>query len=312
MKKRAIIFLLVSLTVMSVILPALAAATPSENVETPEPVSAEVEQEPEPEQEAEPEAFIFLNGQPQFLEYELRNGITYVTVNSFVSMMDPQAVVEEEDGAAAVSSVRVTQIVDAEGNTASVVQETLSMAASVRMAYMVANGRYFYVKDNLIMLNGRVAVPVRVLAKVFNLDVGYNGSVLLTSNQNRGAYIESGDSYYNGDTLYWLSHIIYAESGNQSLDGKIAVGNVVMNRVNDPQFPNNIYDVLYQENQFSPVYSGSIWDTPNDESVVAAKLVMDGAQIMPTALFFNTVGASTFASRTRPYIATIGAHAFYS
>ena len=309
MKKRAIIILLVSLTVMSVILPALAAAAPSENRDTPEPASAA---EPEPEQEAEPEAFVFLDGKPQFVEYELRNGTTYVTVDSFVSMMDPQAMVEEEYGVVAVSSARVGQVVDAEGNTASVVQESLSMAVSIRVAYIIANGRYFYVKDNLIMLNGRVAVPVRILAKVFNLDVGYDGKVLLTSNQARGAYVEPGDSYYDGDTLYWLSHIINAESGNQSLAGKIAVGNVVMNRVKDPEFPDTVYGVLYQENQFSPVYSGSIWDEPNDESVVAAKLVMDGTQILPTALFFNTVGASTFASRNRPYIATIGAHAFYS
>ena len=311
MKKRAIISLLVSLIVMSVILPALATESP-ENVETPEPVSAEAEPEPETEQEPEPEAFIYLDGTPQFLEYELINGTTYVTVDSFVAMMDPQAVVEEADGAAAVSSVRMGQIVDDEGNTADVVQETLSMAVSVQVPYIVANGRYFYVRDSLIMLNGHVAAPIRVLTKVFNLDVDYNGTVLLTSGQDRSAYIQPGDSYYNGDTLYWLSHIIFAESGNQSLEGKIAVGNVVMNRVNDSQFPNNIYDVLYQENQFYPVSSGSIWDTPNDESVVAAKLVMDGTQIVPTALFFNTVYVSSFASRNRPYITTIGAHAFYS
>ena len=305
MKKRAIIFLLVSLTVMGVILPALA-SEPVENEKTSEPVSVGAEQE------AEPQAFIFLDGMPQFLEYELRNGTTYVTVNSFVSMMDPKAVVKEEYGVVSVSSARVAQIVDAEGNTADVVQETLNMEVSIRVAYIVANGRYFYVKDNLIMLNGRVAAPVRVLAKVFNLDVGYNGAVLLTSSQDRGAYIEPGDSYYNEDTLYWLSHIIHAESGNQSLTGKIAVGNVVMNRVNDPQFPDNICDVLYQEGQFNPISSGSIWDTPNDESVVAAKLVMDGTQILPTALFFNVAGAPSFASRSRPYVTTIGAHAFYA
>ena len=308
MKKRAIIFLLVSLVVVSIILPALAASPSENNEEIPEP---EVEQEVEPEQEADPPAFIYLNGVPQYVEYELRKGTTYVTVSSFVSMIDPQAAVEEEKGIVAVSSARVEQIVDAEGNTANVEQETLSMTVSTKTPYIVANGRYLYAKDSIVMVNGHVAVPIRMLAQVFNLDVGYNGTVLLTRKQTRSAYIQPGDSYYDDDTLYWLSHIINAESGNQPLDGMIAVGNVVMNRVNDPLFPDNIYDVLYQKNQFSPAGSGSIKNTPNDESVVAAKLVMDGAQVMPSALFFARAGMSCFASRTRTYVATIGDHAFY-
>ena len=309
MKKRAIIALLVSLVVMSVVLPALATA-PSETAQAPEQVSAEAESEPE--QEPEPDAFIYLDGMPQQLEYALKNGTTYVTVDSFVSMMDPQAAVEEEYGVASISSAKVGQTVDAEGNAVSVVQETFSMAVSIRVPYVVANGCYFYVKDNLIMLHGRVAAPIRVLAQVFNLNVGFDGRVLLTRAQGGRTYIEPGSSYYDGDTLYWLSHIINAESGNQSLDGKIAVGNVVMNRVKDPMFPDTLYGVLYQPNQFGPISNGSIWDEPNAESVVAAKLVLDGTQILPTALFFNTVGIPCFASMTRPYITTIGAHAFYS
>ena len=301
MKKRAVSSLLASLAVVSLILPALA-TEPLENEETPADV------------ETEPESAIFLDGISQPVEYEIRNGITYVTVASFVSMMDPQAVVEEENGVATVSSAKVEEIVDDEGNTANVVQETLSMTVSIQVPYIVANGRYLYAKDSLTMLNDRVAAPVRALAKVFNLDVSYDSearAVLLTHGQTLDAYIQPGGSYYNGDTLYWLSRIIYAESGNQILDGKIAVGNVVMNRVNSPLFPNNIYDVLTQKNQFSPASTLSK-KTPNSESVLAAKLVMDGAQVVPTALFFARAGASCYASRNRPYVTTLGAHAFYA
>ena len=312
MKKRAIIFLLVTLVVVSFILPALAAA-PSEN-EGENEEAAEPDYE-EAEQEAEPASFIILDGVPQFVDYEVRDGTAYVTVCSFVAMLDPQAVVEEEGGVAAVSSARVEEIVDAEGNTANVVQELLSMTVSTHVPYIVANGRYLYAKDSIIMLNDRVAAPVRILAKVFNLDVSYDAeahAALLVRGQTGSAYIQPGDSYYIGDTLYWLSRIINAESGNQPMDGKIAVGNVVMNRVNNPQFPATIYDVLYQQNQFSPASTGSIKNTPNDDSVVAAKLVMDGAQIVPDALFFARAGVACYASRTRAYVATIGDHAFYA
>ena len=307
MKKRAIISLLVSLVVVSFTIPALAAPL-SETEEVPEPVYEEAEQE------AEPEAFIYLDGIPQFVEYELRDGTTFITVSSFVTMVDPQAVVEEENGVAVISSARVEQIVDAEGNTANVVQETLSMTVSAQTPYIVANGRCLYAKDSIVMLNGHVAAPVRILAKVFNLNASYDAAAqaaVLTHDPACGAYIQSGDSYYDSDTLYWLSHIINAESGNQSLDGKIAVGNVVMNRVNSPEFPGTIYDVLYQRNQFTPAITGSIKRTPNDGSVVAAKLVMEGTQIVPTALFFNMAGLNCYASRNRTYVATIGDHAFY-
>ena len=198
---------------------------------------------------------------------------------------------------------------------ADAVVETLSMSAVPGSLYVQANGRYLYVKDGLKQVNGKLAVPVRVLAKIYNLDVGYDGAtgnVTLTHQAGTGAFLQNGATYYNGDTLYWLSHIIYAESGNQPMLGKIAVGNVVMNRVASPLFPNNIYDVLFQRNQFSPAISGSIYRDPNADSVVAAKLVMDGAVALENVLFFNRAGLNSYASRNRPYVATIGAHAFYA
>ena len=303
MKKRAVSSLLAILAVVSFILPALAT----------EPVGGEKKPVPAGAQ-AEPRGFIFLDGVSQPVEYETGNGTTYVTVASFVSMVDPEAVVEEEDGVVTVSSAVVEEIIDDEGNTANVVLETLSMKVSVKTPYIAANGRYLYAKDSIVMLDDCVAAPIRMLAKVFNIDVDYDAeaqAVLLTHGKGAEAYIRPGDSYYDADTLYWLSRIIYAESGNQILDGKIAVGNVVMNRVNNPLFPNNIYDVLNQKNQFSTASSLSK-RTPNSESVLAAKLVMDGAQVVPNALFFARAGLSCYASKNRPYVTTIGAHAFYA
>ena len=94
--------------------------------------------------------------------------------------------------------------------------------------------------------------------------------------------------------------------------GKIAVGNVVMNRVASYKFPNTVEGVIFQKNQFSPASSGSIHRDPNWESVVAAKLVLDGAVVLENALFFNRAGLNCYASRNRPYVATIGGHSFYA
>ena len=117
-----------------------------------------------------------------------------------------------------------------------------------------------------------------------------------------------------GGQMAILSRIIYAESGNQSLDGKIAVGNVVLNRVASPRFPNTVYEVIFQRNQFTPAMTGSINRTPSAESVIAAKLCLDGANTAGDALYFVNPNMSPYswASRNRPYVATIGAHAFFA
>ena len=125
--------------------------------------------------------------------------------------------------------------------------------------------------------------------------------------------ITSGGVAYQEDVLYWLSHIIYAESGNQSLEGKIAVGNVVLNRVHSAKFPNTVYEVIFQRGQFTPVSNGSIHLTPNAESVIAAKLCLDGANTVGNAIYFLNprYSPNSWAARTKTHVATIGAHAFY-
>ena len=106
MKKRAASSLLAILAVVSLILPALAAASADPPaVEEPFP---EVSQEIEEVQNA-----ICLDGEPVFtVEYEIRDGVCYATVNSFVSMMDAEAMVEEEDGVVRVNASAVVEVVE--------------------------------------------------------------------------------------------------------------------------------------------------------------------------------------------------------
>lgn len=311
-----------------------------------------------------PASGIYLNGRPaHMLEYQLYQGVNYITVESFLTMMDEEAVVEQEGGTVMVNATTVTGVVDVEdsdegsaqqrpndgadqpgagqpGQTAdfgeasaslqqreegsdpsvaalqaNVVEETLTLAATQGSKYVVANGRYLYVKDGVLSIGGAVALPIRVLAEIFNLSVGYDGTtgdVTLTSIADADAYLESGEQYYNSDSLYWLSRIIHAESGNQPLEGKIAVGNVVLNRVASPLFPDTVYDVIFQRNQFTPTINGSIYRTPSAAAVEAAKLVLDGAVVLDNALFFNVAGMNSYAAQNRPYVATIGNHAFYA
>lgn len=79
----------------------------------------------------------------------------------------------------------------------------------------------------------------------------------LANRQGSGSdtWQENSGTYSAGD-LELLSTIIYCEAGNQSYEGQLAVGSVVMNRVASRSFPNSISGVIYQSGQFSPVASG--------------------------------------------------------
>ena len=77
-----------------------------------------------------------------------------------------------------------------------------------------------------------------------------SGSGDITSNINKTP------SSYDTSDLAMLAAIIECEAGNQSYEGKLAVGSVVVNRVNSPRFANSISGVIYASGQFTPVASG--------------------------------------------------------
>lgn len=240
----------------------------------------------------------------------------HVRVNGVPMTQDPQ--VTSLNGECHVSLRAVAQAVLPDvrvawdGTQAAVAKVgVLSLTAKPGDKYLVANGRYLYVPGGVQARNGSVLVPLNVLSRAMDFTCTWrpDGSLDITTGSGG---ILSGSAYYDEGELYWLSRIIYSESGNQPLSGKLAVGNVVLNRVKDSRFPDSIYGVIFQKNQFSPAASGSIYRTPNAESVVAAKLCLDGAVSLDRVLYFNRVGLNCWASRNRPYVATIAGHSFYA
>ena len=131
-----------------------------------------------------------------------------------------------------------------------------------------------------------------------------------------GAAVTSAGSGYDAVDLYWLSHIIYAESGAESMEGQIAVGNVVLNRVASDSFPNTVPAVIFDRKngvQFEPVSNGTIYKTPSSASVQAAKRAMDGERPVGGALYFYApeLSQGLWITANRTYLQTIGCHRFY-
>ena len=98
--------------------------------------------------------------------------------------------------------------------------------------------------------------------------------------------------------------------------GQIAVGNVVLNRVANEQFPDTIKDVIFDTKyavQFEPVSNGTVYDEPAQSSVLAAKMVLEGARVVGDCLYFFAPALSegTWIVNNRTYFTTIGGHDFY-
>lgn len=121
---------------------------------------------------------------------------------------------------------------------------------------------------------------------------------------------------YSDDDLYWLSRIIYAEARGESYAGKVAVGNTVLNRVSSSEFPNTVAGVVFDTKygvQYTPAANGTIYNTPDAESVNAAKDALNGVNYVGDSLYFynHNTAPNAWASKNRPYYTTIGNHTFH-
>jgi N-acetylmuramoyl-L-alanine amidase len=201
-----------------------------------------------------------------------------------------------------------------EGET---VRKSLLLTAACGDAYLTANGRCIWAPAGLRMADDKLMAPIRALAEIFDLDVIWHDDTRSVSLDSRQLDIlEDAESYYDEDDLYWLSHIIYAESGNQPLEGMIGVGNVVLNRVESDMFPDTIFDVVFDTQngvQFSPVIDGTIYKPASDRAVIAACLCLEGYSTVGDSLFFVAPSISdiSWLQENYTYVTTIGGHMFY-
>ena len=111
---------------------------------------------------------------------------------------------------------------------------------------------------------------------------------------------------------YWMSKIIMAESEGESEEGQIAVGNVILNRVNSPSFDNTIKDVIHASGQFSVFANGRINLYPSKKCITSAyKVLYQNAKaegMFDQVPYFRSDRASWW--RGVYYWKTIGNHHF--
>ena len=113
------------------------------------------------------------------------------------------------------------------------------------------------------------------------------------------------------DDLLLLSKLVTGEARGESYEGQFAVAEVIINRVQDPRFPNTIKDVIYQKNAFSVVNDGSINMQPTESAYSAAQDALYGNDPTNNAIYFwnPDIATCNWIKTLNPYM-RIGNHVF--
>lgn len=116
---------------------------------------------------------------------------------------------------------------------------------------------------------------------------------------------------FSESDYHLLARLISAESRGEPYNGQVAVGAVILNRVDSPSFPNSLAGVAYQPGAFTAITDGQIDQPIYDSAYRAAKEALGGSDPSGGALYyFNPDKTSNKWIRTRPVIKRIGAHLF--
>ncbi|GMQ60387.1 hypothetical protein AN1V17_47870 [Vallitalea sediminicola] len=189
----------------------------------------------------------------------------------------------------------------------------IELSTDSNIAYV--NGEQYELDLAPPVVDDRTMVPIKFFGESMNCNVEWNQKLYTveilredivipaTSVLNRG---------YTDEELILLAKIITVEVNYISFDAKIAVANVVINRKNNPEFPNTIKGVIYDKTycvQFPPAHKASFAEKePKTDCIIAAKMALEGVNNIDKCLFFNH---RPFKSKSKDFYKKIDTEYFY-
>lgn len=113
--------------------------------------------------------------------------------------------------------------------------------------------------------------------------------------------------------VYLLARIISAESRGEPYEGQVAVGAVILNRIEHPSFPDTLSGVIYQNGAFTAIVDGQFNEPIAASAYNAARDALNGWDPSGGAIYYyNPDKTSNAFMWSRPIIKTIGGHRFCS
>ena len=164
-------------------------------------------------------------------------------------------------------------------------------------------------------IDGVFGTQTKSAVTKFQKDYGLTADGIVGTNTLKALKIneKSTPNKFTQSEISLLARIISAESRGEPYEGQVAVGAVILNRIDHPSFPNTLAGVIYQPGAFSCINDGQVNEAVSETSKRAAQDAINGWDPSGGAIYYYNPDKSTNKwIFSRPVICVIGKHRFCS
>ncbi|MBQ8532205.1 MAG: spore cortex-lytic enzyme [Clostridia bacterium] len=186
-----------------------------------------------------------------------------------------------------------------------------SRSQEVRDIQTVLKSKGYYTGN----VDGIFGTKTKNAVTAFQRDNGLTADGIVGEKTLKALGISGNNSYggYSSADYELLARIISAEARGEPYSGQVAVGAVVLNRIEHPSFPDTLSGVVYQKGAFSCIDDGQFYEPIADSAYRAASDAINGLDPSGGAIYYyNPQKATSKWIFSRPIITTIGQHRFCS
>ena len=163
-------------------------------------------------------------------------------------------------------------------------------------------------------VDGIFGTGTKNAVKQFQSDSGLSADGIVGEKTLKALGLNRQDNNgYSSSDFNLLARVISAEARGESYSGQVAVGAVILNRVEHPSFPDTLSGVIYQKGAFTCLSDGQFYEAVADSAYSAARDAINGLDPSGGAIYYYNPKTSTSKwILSRPVITTIGRHRFCS
>lgn len=163
-------------------------------------------------------------------------------------------------------------------------------------------------------VDGIFGTGTKNAVKQFQSDCGLSADGIVGEKTLKALGLNKQDNNgYSSSDFNLLARVISAEARGESYSGQVAVGAVILNRVEHPSFPDTLSGVIYQKGAFTCLSDGQFYEAVADSAYSAARDAINGLDPSGGAIYYYNPKTSTSKwILSRPLITTIGRHRFCS
>ena len=154
-----------------------------------------------------------------------------------------------------------------------------------------------------------------------NASGSMNESIQDSLSNIKSTALNTENATYSDEEVYLTAQLVHHEAHNQAYNGKVAVAEVVLNRVQSSLFPDKVNDVIFQNGQFSSLRRLKNINPTELELRIAYNVLNGSLRVLndkDVMYFRNPKITSGISASTKKdwgnleYATYIGEHAFYS